>query len=218
MPFNHSYLFIVNSGAFANFYLSSQDNVIMFHKKAFPSLEIAAAPERVQGFTLIELSIVIVIIGLLVGGVLVGRDLKKAAEIRSVISSLEKYNTAVHTFRLKYNCLPGDCMNAAQFGGAARNNTLGRGDGNGLIEGTNTGANALCGEVILFWSDLSLSNLVDGAFIGGDGRINGPPCYATGLQPEQLAPKTNLNNAFLSPYANYTNGVRNFFQDRKSVV
>lgn len=43
-----------------------------------------------SGFTLIELSIVLVIIGLIVGGVLVGRDLIKAAEVRAQVSQIEK--------------------------------------------------------------------------------------------------------------------------------
>ncbi len=48
-----------------------------------------------HGFTLIELSIVLVIIGLIIGGVLVGKDLIKAAEIRATISQINKYNHAV---------------------------------------------------------------------------------------------------------------------------
>lgn len=67
-----------------------------------------SAPSR-HGFTLVELSLVLVIIGLIVGGVLVGRDLISSANIRAGISQIEKYNTAVNTFKLKYDCLPGDC-------------------------------------------------------------------------------------------------------------
>ena len=49
-----------------------------------------------SGFTLVELSIVLVIIGLIIGGVVVGRDLIDAATIRAQISQIEKYNTAVN--------------------------------------------------------------------------------------------------------------------------
>lgn len=75
-----------------------------------------------SGFTLVELSIVLVIIGLVAGGVLVGRDLIAAATIRSTISQIEKYKTAVNTFRGKYGYLPGDIPadQAAQTGLAAR--------------------------------------------------------------------------------------------------
>lgn len=73
-------------------------------------------PLRIQGFTLVELSIVLVVIGLLVGGVLAGRDLIRAAEIKSVISDLDKIQTAVNVFYNKYHCLPGDCANATDYG------------------------------------------------------------------------------------------------------
>lgn len=49
------------------------------------------------GFTLVELSIVLVIIGLVVDGVLVGQDLFCAAAVRATISQIEKYNTAANT-------------------------------------------------------------------------------------------------------------------------
>ncbi len=97
-------------------------------------------PNLIQqaGFTLIELSIVLVIIGLIVGGVLVGQDLIKAAEIRATISQYEKYNAAMNTFRTKYNGMPGDlsATQAIAFGLGTAATTVG--DGNSLIESTST--------------------------------------------------------------------------------
>lgn len=61
-----------------------------------------------KGFTLIELSIVLVIIGLIVGGILIGRDMIRAAEIRSLISEKNQYIVATNNFRNKYNAMPGD--------------------------------------------------------------------------------------------------------------
>src|SRR5665213_3308988 len=83
----------------------------------------SATPPRnddkiVAAFTLIELSIVLVIIGLIVGGILVGQDLIKAAEVRAQISQIEKYSSAVNTFRAKFAAIPGDMalITANQFG------------------------------------------------------------------------------------------------------
>lgn len=129
------------------------------------------ARHRTTAFTLIELSIVLVIIGLLVGGVLVGRDLISAARIRSQISQIEKYQTAVNTFRVKYNYLPGDIPepHASSLGFIARGSSPGQGDGNGIIQG-NDGATSsgggleAIGETTVFWADLSSAKLIDGNF------------------------------------------------------
>jgi prepilin-type N-terminal cleavage/methylation domain-containing protein len=130
-----------------------------------------------KGFTLIELSIVLVIIGLIIGGVVVGRELINAATIRAQITQIEKYNTAVHTFQLKYGELPGDMSpaTAAACGFATRSGAPGQGDGNGIIMGPNGSIDSISsllgaglsiggGEVGLFWNDLSQAGLVDGSF------------------------------------------------------
>jgi prepilin-type N-terminal cleavage/methylation domain-containing protein len=70
-----------------------------------------------QGFTLLELSIVLVIIGLIVGGVMVGQELIKQGQIRTLITDIDKYRVMVLTFRTKYNALPGDMANATQYWG-----------------------------------------------------------------------------------------------------
>jgi prepilin-type N-terminal cleavage/methylation domain-containing protein len=129
---------------------------------------------RQQGFTLIELSIVLVVIGLIVGGVLVGQNLIAAAGLRATISQIEKYNTAVNTFRTKYNNqLPGDidATDAAQFGFAGRGQFAGEGDGNGVIEGvpfnsagSNSGFRDSVGEIPMFWVDLSTASLIGDSF------------------------------------------------------
>ena len=78
------------------------------------------------GFTLIEVSIVLVIIGLLAGGVLVGRDLIEAAKIRQQITQIEQFKAAVNTFRAKYNALPGDLLftQATAFGFTPRSGRI----------------------------------------------------------------------------------------------
>jgi prepilin-type N-terminal cleavage/methylation domain-containing protein len=113
-----------------------------------------------HGFTLIELSIVLVIIGLLVGGILVGRDLIRVAELRADISAVDKFDAAVNTFRVKYNCLPGDCANATQFLEGAYN-----GNGNGVIEPHLAPGEDLWGyyigyEIAYAVDDLARANLI----------------------------------------------------------
>ncbi len=78
--------------------------------------------EKKQGFTLVELSIVLVIIGLIIGGVLVGKDLIKAAELKTIISDREKYISAINTFLTKYGELPGDMKSATSIWGAVGGN------------------------------------------------------------------------------------------------
>jgi prepilin-type N-terminal cleavage/methylation domain-containing protein len=72
-----------------------------------------------RGFSLVELSIVLVILGLLVGGVLSGQSLIRASELRKVTTEYTSIVAAVGSFREKYLYLPGDFPNASQFWGAA---------------------------------------------------------------------------------------------------
>lgn len=70
-------------------------------------------------FSLVELSIVIVVIGLLVGGILVGQGMIHSAKLRTVTTDASMYRTALDAFRDKYYALPGDMANATQFWGPA---------------------------------------------------------------------------------------------------
>lgn len=73
---------------------------------------------RRLGFTLVELSVVLLIISLIAGAILVGRDMINAALLRSIISDAEELNLAVHTFEVKYNGLPGDMATAEEVWGS----------------------------------------------------------------------------------------------------
>ena len=74
---------------------------------------------RKSAFTLIELSIVLIIIGLLVAGVTGGASLIRSAQLRGVMSEARGYNVAVNAFRVQYDNLPGDYgteIGASSFG------------------------------------------------------------------------------------------------------
>jgi hypothetical protein len=118
---------------------------------------------------------VLVIIGLLVGGVLVGQDLIRAAEVRAQVTQIEKYNSAVNTFKGKFNAIPGDMRPeiAQQFGfyvGTGCNgNGMGQRNGDGLLDGLGSGFQYYQGEgeTAFFWQDISSSaagSLIDGVF------------------------------------------------------
>lgn len=170
------------------------------------------------GFTLIELSIVLVIIGLIVGGVLVGQDLIRAAEVRATVAQIEKYNTAVNTFRGKYNALPGDinAATASAFGFAARGGNPGQGDGNGVVEGYNGTTNigySQGGETLFFWVDLSVGNpassmninLIDGSYTTYATPATAAPAITAATAANYFPPaKLGRGN---SVYAYSTNGI-----------
>jgi prepilin-type N-terminal cleavage/methylation domain-containing protein len=124
---------------------------------------------RAAGFTLVEISIVLVIIGLLVGAIVVGHEMLLSARIRQQIKQVETFDTSVNAFKMKYNCLPGDCNKASQLGLGCIGPGCGwplssspNGDGDGEVcTGGNTGACIpafgafqVNGENINFWYQL----------------------------------------------------------------
>ena len=127
-----------------------------------------------HGFTLIELSIVLVIIGLIVGGVLSGRELIENAQARQAIRQIESYNAAFSAFQGKYSGIPGDLhqSKAVGFGFSwatgqyiggtpAVNPSDGFGDGDGFIECSSASAISFCGEAALTFIHLSEAKLIE---------------------------------------------------------
>ena len=127
-----------------------------------------------RGFSLVELSIVLVILGLLTGGILAGQSLIRAAELRTVPTEYAKYMTAAQTFRDKYFALPGDFTKAQDVWGVAHatpatcKTTRGvgtetcNGDGNGRIQISAVGSN----EIFRFWQHLANAGLIEGTYDG----------------------------------------------------
>ena len=127
-----------------------------------------------SGFSLVELSTVLVILGLLTGGILAGQNLIRAAELRSVVKEYQNYQAAVMTFRDKYFAIPGDISNATDFWGAATCPTAAgtgtatcNGNGDGKIN--DAAAGAQFGEKFTFWQHLANAGLLEGSYTGMAG-------------------------------------------------
>ncbi|MDR0528144.1 MAG: prepilin-type N-terminal cleavage/methylation domain-containing protein [Zoogloeaceae bacterium] len=126
--------------------------------------------KRQQGFTLVEIAIVLVIIGLLLGGVLKGQELIVQARIRNVINDLNGISAAVYAYQDRYRALPGDERSAMVAG---RWQDLSGGDGDGLVCGAYNGGSESglsCGsaqESLLLWQHLRQAGLLTGAVDSG---------------------------------------------------
>jgi prepilin-type N-terminal cleavage/methylation domain-containing protein len=116
-----------------------------------------------SGFTLIEIAIVLVIIGLLLGGVLKGQELINSAKIKNLINDLNGISTAVYAYQDRYRALPGDDAGATRWPQITSAGT-GLGDGNGALAGKFNEAYVATAapETILFWTELRLAGLIGG--------------------------------------------------------
>jgi prepilin-type N-terminal cleavage/methylation domain-containing protein len=121
-----------------------------------------ATPTK-HAFSLVELAIVLVVLGLLVGGVLAGKSLIRASELRAITTEKETFFTATLSFRDKYFQLPGDLTNAYQLWGApcganSSTNTGCQGNGDGRFDAEFTGDDRKV------FKHLSLSKLIAGTY------------------------------------------------------
>jgi prepilin-type N-terminal cleavage/methylation domain-containing protein len=93
-----------------------------------------------NGFTLVELSIVLVIIGLIVGGVVGGQALVQSAKSQKIIKEVREIQTAWNTFQLQYDALPGDFSEATDYWPTSTYSWMENGDGNGKLQWASQGA------------------------------------------------------------------------------
>jgi prepilin-type N-terminal cleavage/methylation domain-containing protein len=113
--------------------------------------------KRESGFTLIEIAIVLVIIGLLLGGVLKGQELITGARVRNLIQQQDGVKAAYFGFLDRYRSLPGD------YGSATKTikDATADGNANGLIADIASGVK----ETVLAWEHLSKAGFINGSYV-----------------------------------------------------
>ena len=111
-----------------------------------------------KGFTLIEIAIVLVIIGLLLGGVLKGQELINTARVRALNNTVDGITAAWFSFQDRYRAFPGDYTQASvNLPGAPTD-----GDGNGLV-GQDAAGDAPA-ERAMVWMHLQSAGYITGGY------------------------------------------------------
>jgi prepilin-type N-terminal cleavage/methylation domain-containing protein len=133
-----------------------------------------AMKSQQSGFTLVEIAIVLVIIGLLLGGILKGQELINSAKVKNLANDFRTIPTYIYGYQDKFRALPGDDRNVvANLGVNAVPATTGGAVGNGVIEGAWDSA-VVTDESYLFWQHVRLANLAPGST---DATAAGTPTY-----------------------------------------
>jgi prepilin-type N-terminal cleavage/methylation domain-containing protein len=151
-----------------------------------------------SGFTLIELAIVLVIIGLLLGGVLKGQELINSAKVKNMASDFKNTQVYIYGYQDKYRALPGDDRLASTHltgGTNAAGGTL----GNGVIEGAYNATDGTS-EAALFWQHVRLAGLA-----AGPTAVADPSYYPTNADGGRIGVSSVVGNTAVT-VSNGANG------------
>jgi prepilin-type N-terminal cleavage/methylation domain-containing protein len=133
-----------------------------------------------SGFTLVEIAIVLVIIGLLLGGVLKGQELINSAKVTGLSQDFTRIQTALYGYQSRYRAVPGDHTTAATAINGATNATTPAGViGNGQIDGE-WDSTTLSDESVLFWQHARLAGFLSGPTV--PNTTDYVPTNAVGLR------------------------------------
>jgi prepilin-type N-terminal cleavage/methylation domain-containing protein len=103
--------------------------------------------KKIPGFSLLEVSIVLIIMGVMAGAVLKGHELLERSKLTTVIEDFKQYTQAIILYQETYSALPGDDNSASTHFGS----TVENGNGNHIIDDH---------EESLFWEHLSAAKLI----------------------------------------------------------
>ncbi|MGE4351676.1 MAG: prepilin-type N-terminal cleavage/methylation domain-containing protein [Bdellovibrionales bacterium] len=132
-----------------------------------------------HGFTLVELSIVLVIIGLIIGGVLTGQQIIQNARINNAINGIQAYQAQFQTYSQNYGALPGDDPSAlTRFPSLAQISNVSNGNNDGNVGTTSSfDTSATTGtatESLSVWAHLRAAGLVKNQVTNGTTAIQPP--------------------------------------------
>lgn len=114
-----------------------------------------------KGFTLVELSIALVIIGLLIGGILAAQSMISTVKIQGIIREEQQYEIAIRGFREEFGGFPGDSIKAAQsLGGPSGND-------DNIVQYSNAGTY----EAFNAWQQLALAGFLPGSYTGSASGV-----------------------------------------------
>lgn len=154
-----------------------------------------------KGFTLVELAVVMVIIGLLIGGILKGQEMIDNARVNSTISQIKAVDAASSTFQDMYDAIPGDMGNALARLPADAIGAQVSGDGNNLLVSVPFADQT--GENDQFWRQINVADLLTGTIAQSGGievDIKGAE-MTVGQHPAGAVLGQSTNNARPGRYA-----------------
>ncbi len=116
---------------------------------------------RQKGFTLVEIAVVLLIIGLLLGGVLKGQELIDSAKVKNLAQDFRAVPALLHAYQDRFRALPGDDRRAVLHLCGSEPACTAVGDGNGIIRGNWDDTDD--SEAFRFWQHVRLANLSAGS-------------------------------------------------------
>jgi prepilin-type N-terminal cleavage/methylation domain-containing protein len=144
------------------------------------SLQTIEQPDRCRqsGFTLLEVALVLIIIGLLLGGIMKGMEMVNSVKVRRLAELSSSTQAAYSGFLDRYRRVPGD-WKAAEASAAIGTPITGGGDGNGRIE--NPAGPFVWAESTALWEHLTKAEFISGNYLGGPWWVE--PTVTNSLTP-----------------------------------